>query len=324
MIGVYLDLDKGKVFYYKNQVPVDELPAFRGLPKKTELFPFVTLTHPGSSASISFRPIPTQKPQDSRATTSGPSTYSTIWSSERTTGPGITLTHGKTLAVLESLFVPAAQAPVARPISIRARDKVALMNPSGVPQPCYVEIVVTIPGRRFGASLQGGCYVGLCGDKFKTWDGNWEWDERKRREVWALHDSFGGKSGQVSTEEQVRLKWSKDKGLDGESTVGYGTEQQPSRHRKPLPGFGSGECIGLLLVPTREGVGDVELFKNGKPRGRLATNIPTHALWPFVTLPPQEGATVQLRFPPPPASVSSSSAEDSAERESPEEAQPQE
>lgn len=138
-----------------SQVPVDELPAFRGLPKKTELFPFVTLTHPGSSASISFRPIPTQKPQDSRATTSGsapplrmpasaafnshpdssasaldrPSTYSTIWSSERTTGPGITLTHGKTLAVLESLFVPAAQAPVARPISIRARDKVPELPP---------------------------------------------------------------------------------------------------------------------------------------------------------------------------------------------------
>eukprot|EP00961_Rhodomonas_salina_P113679 1529102-Rhodomonas_salina.2 len=93
----------------------------------------------------------------------------------------------------------------------------------------------------------------------------------------------------------------------------------------------------------------------GADAGRLATNIPTHALWPFVTLPPQEvlpsfraaspttlwrqlqtgvgqgadrlgaqGATVQLRFPPPPASVSSSSAEDSAERESPEEAQPQE
>lgn len=50
------------------------------------------------------------------------------------------------------------------------REQVALMNPSGVPQPCYVEIVVTIPGRRFGASLQvrSGCSV-----PWIRWDYRW-------------------------------------------------------------------------------------------------------------------------------------------------------
>ncbi len=70
--------------------------------------------------------------------------------------------------------------------------------------------------------------------------------------------------------------------------MGYGTLQQPSKHSKALPGFGSGECIGLLLLPTTEGLGDVELFKNGKHRGRLASGVSTQALWPFATLPPQE------------------------------------
>ena len=43
VIGVYIDLDESKMWLYRNQELLDELPAFRNLPHKEEIFPFCTM-----------------------------------------------------------------------------------------------------------------------------------------------------------------------------------------------------------------------------------------------------------------------------------------
>ena len=94
VVGVYIDSDQSKMWFYRNGQALDELPAFRNLPHKEELFPFVTLFHPNSTASISFRPLPANKPTDSRAETEGVKRFTTPWSQDKM-ATGFVLRSGK-------------------------------------------------------------------------------------------------------------------------------------------------------------------------------------------------------------------------------------
>jgi len=313
VIGVYIDLDESKMWFYRNGQPLDELPAFRNLPYKSELFAFCTLFHPNSSAFIAVRPLPATKPVDIEATAAGIKRFSTPWSQDYQ-APGFVLREGKMQAHIDSLDmkvenpfpIPDSKLIVARPLSIRASSKLPMYEDS------YFEICIKIPGRNFGASLQGGFYVGLCNAQFETWDGQWEWDDSARKGVWALHDSFGAKRAHITTPEKARIEWSKDIAMDGVTLVGYGSNNAPTGHPKPLPGFGNGDRIGFLVRRAIEGKdplspdilsfepkdAEVVIFKNGKRRGLLHAGIKARDLWPFASLAPHQGAQVELHFPP--------------------------
>ena len=205
----------------------------------------------------------------------------------------------------DELF-PESSVVVARPLSIRAGSKLPYHEDS------YFEVCIRIPGRNFGASLQGGFYVGLCSDVFDTWDGQWEWDDSTRKGVWALHDGFARKASQISTPAKARVEWSKEIAMDGETIIGYGNSSLPTGHPKPLPGYGNGDRIGFLVRRAVEGLdpstpeaagrdpkpAEVVVFKNGKMRGLLHAAIKDYDIWPFASLAPHQGAQCELFFPP--------------------------
>ena len=99
------------------------------------------------------------------------------------------------------------------------------------------------------ASLQGTCALGLCAEGFATWDGVWvaQAELAKHAAVWAVHDSFGERAADVSSQAFGRRRWHKEPGLDGVSAVGYGDFHHPTGHARPLPGFGNGDRIGFLV-----------------------------------------------------------------------------
>jgi len=212
------------------------------------------------------------------------------------------------ITVEQPLLIPDSSLLVARPLSIRASTPLPLYEDT------YFEVSIDIPGRNFGTSLQGGFYVGLCNENFESWDGQWEWEAATRQGVWALHDSFGAKRGQISTPANARMDWSNQMGIDAVTCVGYGSLNAPSGHPKALPGFGNGDRIGFLVKRCIEGTdplsteilsmqprdAEVLLFKNGKLRGRLHSGIKEHELWPFASLAPHQGARLCLHFPPNP------------------------
>ena len=43
--------------------------------------------------------------------------------------------------------------------------------------------------------------------------------------MWALHDSFCKKSAQITTPSKARIEWCPDIAMDGETIVGYGSQQ---------------------------------------------------------------------------------------------------
>jgi len=51
----------------------------------------------------------------------------------------------------------------------------------------------------------------------------------------------------------------------------------------------------------------VIIFKNGKMRGLLHAGIKERDLWPFASLAPHQGASVELHFPPCPLDAGSES-----------------
>mmetsp|Transcript_5245 Transcript_5245/g.8400 ORF Transcript_5245/g.8400 Transcript_5245/m.8400 type:complete len:422 (-) Transcript_5245:790-2055(-) len=324
-MGVFVDSDASKVFFYRNGVPLDDVAAFNNIPVKQELFPFITMTHPGATASISFKPLPAQKPPESGIAGAKIHRFTTRWSLDKMSS-AIGLKNEARTAEIRSMGVQANHQPkdisVSRPVSVCAKDKFP------VKERTYVEVRITSPGRNSGASLQGGFYVGVCSTEFKSWDGLWEWDQETRSGVWALHDSYAARSGEITQETFVRRQWNKEKAMHEEVVMGYGSAQQPSGHTKPLPGFGAGDRMGLLVEfidstpkdllasntasedadtsleqekPKQSYLANVMLYKNGKRKGYLATDIRAKDLWVFVSMSPHEGATAELLFPPMPA-----------------------
>ena len=43
--------------------------------------------------------------------------------------------------------------------------------------------------------------------------------------MWALHDSFCKKSAQITTPSKARIEWCPEIAMDGETIVGYGSQQ---------------------------------------------------------------------------------------------------
>jgi len=84
-------------------------------------------------------------------------------------------------------------APLMSAESVRASEPA----PKGA---SYFETVFRAPGQPRGASLGGGCFVGLVSKEFQRggWTGDWTRDER-RTAVWGLPDGAGGTEGLLST-----------------------------------------------------------------------------------------------------------------------------
>mmetsp|Transcript_27429 Transcript_27429/g.66804 ORF Transcript_27429/g.66804 Transcript_27429/m.66804 type:complete len:544 (-) Transcript_27429:61-1692(-) len=250
VVGVFVDIDKRTLFFYKNGERLDDMAAFRGFAPDSSLYPFATLSHPDSQASLAFRPLPPNKPTDRVAVTAGGTvSYYSAWSGDYKSESFEVKEGSMTRATIGEISVGVGytrkQISVLRPLSIRTTNPI---KSDGV---FYVELAITGAGRQRGTSLQGGNYIGVCGEEFQCWDGNWEYDDGLRVQVWALHDSMASGEGELSTEtDGARRKWETGTGLDGETPVGYGSVQVPSGHPKALPGFGSGDRIGLYVVRT--------------------------------------------------------------------------
>ncbi|EKX39676.1 hypothetical protein GUITHDRAFT_154341, partial [Guillardia theta CCMP2712] len=143
VVGFCVDSSKGKLWFYRDQELVDERPAFRELPRDVDLFAFVTLYHPGSSAQISARHVPSSRPDDDHDV-AGFDGFYTCWSREFV-GPGLKLSSNLLRAAFEN------KVSQGKSMSVRSEAEIPLDIGEH-----FFELSISIPGQHKGACLQGG------------------------------------------------------------------------------------------------------------------------------------------------------------------------